>query len=80
MEISGGLLDLIGKEGTFAIGVLWGCLLSYFMFRLASAERIQRHKLDLEREQQLLSQLKIKDERIDALHKKLEAPKGGKGS
>lgn len=59
------------QYGPFAGGTVFGCLISYFFFKLASKERIERHRIDLEREAQLMEQNQMKDKRIDKLHSKL---------
>ena len=61
----------IGKEGTFALGTVTGCLISYFANRMASRDNVARMNIDLEREKELFRQLKAKDERINALHGKI---------
>lgn len=61
----------IGKEGSFALGTLLGCGISYAAHKLASRDNEARLKIDLEREKELYRQLKAKDERINTLHGKI---------
>jgi hypothetical protein len=75
--------EVLKQGGPFAAGTIVGCVVAYWMFSLASKERVERHKIDLEREKELLRQSGIKDSRIDELHKRLEEcinrqRKGGK--
>jgi tetrahydromethanopterin S-methyltransferase subunit G len=64
-------IQAVGKQGAFAIGTLFGCVLSFVMFWLTSRNNAQRLKIDLEREKELLKQLKLKDDRINKLHDEL---------
>ena len=73
-------LKSLTKYGPFAGGTVFGCVLSYFFFKLASSERIERHRVDLEREKELMKQCSTKDKRIDALHVELSKLKKGKKS
>ena len=66
-----GVLKMIGKEGTFAVGVVAGCLMNHFAHKLASSERRGQQAADAEREKELLAQLALKDERIERLHQRL---------
>ena len=66
-------IQIIGKEGAFAIGTLLGCFITAFMSWLASRSNAQRLKIDLEREKELYKQMKIKDDRINKLHDELGA-------
>jgi len=74
-KATGEFFQLIGKEGAFALGTLFGtligCVVSGGMQWLASRERVLRLKVDLDREKELHAQLKLKDDRINALHKEL---------
>jgi hypothetical protein len=76
--------QLIGHEGTFAVGTLLGVVITYIAHRVASRDNVARMKIDLEREKELFRQLKAKDDRINALHGKigelnaqLNRPSGG---
>jgi hypothetical protein len=62
------LLQTIAEHGPFAAGALFGGLLATFFHWMASKERIERDKLDQKRESELIRQISLKDERIDALH------------
>lgn len=64
-----------GRAGPFALGTVWGVLISYGAHYMASGERKQRVKLEVEREKNLLEQLKLKDDRIDKLHELLKQTK-----
>jgi hypothetical protein len=65
------MMKVILDAGPFATGAVFGGLLSYFLFRLASNERTDRVKHEMEREKELLKQLDLKDKRIQELHTKL---------
>lgn len=69
LPIPPGVVSAVEKSGPFAVGALFGCVVSYAMFHLASQERVQRIKVDLDREKELLKQLELKDKRIAELHK-----------
>ncbi|MCP5556966.1 MAG: hypothetical protein H7A55_04360 [Verrucomicrobiaceae bacterium] len=64
-------LKVLSDAGPFALGSTFGGILSYFLFKLASDERKDRVKHEMEREKELLKQLDTKDKRIDELHKEL---------
>ena len=61
----------IGKEGSFALGTVTGCGVTYLAHKMASRDNVSRLNIDLEREKELFRQLKAKDERINALHGKI---------
>ncbi len=69
--------QIIGNQGTFAVGVLFGtllgCLVSWGMHWLAAKNNNRRLKIDLEREKELRDQLNMKDERINKLHDQVGA-------
>jgi hypothetical protein len=71
-KAAGDYMQLIGKEGSFAIGVVFGCLVTFGANWLISLEHRKRLKIDFEREKELNGQLKLKDDRITELHKELE--------
>jgi hypothetical protein len=73
------IVQFVGKEGAFAIGALFGVAISTVAHWLAGHERRLRHKLDLEREKELHSQLQLKDQRIDKLHEELRNFQKGLG-
>jgi hypothetical protein len=64
-------IKAITDGGPFAMGAVFGGFLSYFLFRLASSERTDRVKHEMEREKELLKQLDLKDKRIQELHTEL---------
>ena len=59
------------EAGPFGGGAIFGGWLAYVLFGLASKERIERQKNDDKRYEQLMEQLKLKDQRIEALHSEL---------
>jgi hypothetical protein len=65
-------MQSIGKQGAFALGTVFGAagasVITYYMHKLASQNNQRRLEIDLEREKVLHGQLKLKDERINALH------------
>lgn len=65
------LLETIAEAGPFAAGAVFGGLLATFFHWMASKERVERSKLDQQRETELLKQNALKDKRIDALHTEL---------
>ncbi len=64
-------LTALAEHGPFPAGTVFGCIISAFFFNLASKERVERDKINLEREKELFKQNSLKDERIDKLHQKL---------
>ena len=58
-------------RGVDDAGSVFGGLLAYFFFQLASKERMDRAKLDQQREGELVKQNVLKDKRIDALHEQI---------
>lgn len=64
-------LKALSDAGPFALGSAFGGILSYFLFKLASDERKDRVKHEMEREKELMKQLDIKEKRIEELHKEL---------
>ena len=62
------LTDLVGREGSFAIGVLLGATITLAVQQISSKPIIERQKVELEREKELYKQLQIRDDRINALH------------
>jgi hypothetical protein len=66
------LLQTIAESGPFAAGSVFGGLLASGFHWLASRERVERAKLDQQRESELLKQNSLKDKRIDALHERLD--------
>jgi len=65
------LLVLIGREGSFAVGVLLGCVVTLSVHALLQKPLTERFKIDLEREKELHKQLQLRDDRINALHTEL---------
>jgi hypothetical protein len=70
-EAINAFFQAIGKEGTFALGTVTGCGITYFAHKMASRDNVARMTIDLEREKELFRQLKAKDERINTLHGKI---------
>lgn len=68
-------LQTFAQAGPFALGAVFGGILSYFMYRMASSERAERVKHEMEREKELLKQLDLKDKRIQELHSELNKQK-----
>lgn len=68
-DVTENALNGIMANGPFAAGAVFGGFLSYFLFSLASKERSERVKHEIEREKELQKQLDVKDKRIDELHK-----------
>ena len=66
------LFETVGKEGSFAVGVAFGTVVSFVAMWLSGAERRKRADLDFEREKELRGQLQLKDDRINELHKEIE--------
>ncbi len=64
--------------GPFAAGVVLGAGVAAIAFYLAGKERRDRHKIDLDREKQLLKQISDKEKRIDELHYKVQLLQDGK--
>jgi hypothetical protein len=62
------ILNALGTQGTLAVGVFIGFLITIVANYMAGVERRHRLKLDLERFEMLHKQLELKDERISALH------------
>lgn len=54
--------------GPFAMGSVFGGLLSSWLFNIASQERRDRVRYEMERERELQKQIEIKEQRIAALH------------
>ena len=71
LEVINAFFQAIGKEGTFALGTVTGCLITYLAHRMASRDNVARMKIDLDREKELFRQLKAKDDRINTLHGKI---------
>jgi hypothetical protein len=67
------VVDAILKCGPFATGTLFGCAVTMWANKVAGNERRERQKLEREHEKELLKQIRTQQERIDALHRKLEA-------
>ena len=63
---------ILEQSGPFVLGTVFGsCLsgvISYFIYRLGSEERIKRADIDKDRERELLHQLNIANDRIAQLH------------
>lgn len=78
-EIAGGLVNTIGKEGTFCVGALFGAGLALLFGYMAGSERKMTMKLLVEREKALQDQISVKEQRIDALHSEIEKFKRRKG-
>lgn len=72
------VVDVVAKGGPFVVGCVCGGWFSERFYKRASAERLQRNKLDADREKELLKQMRLKDDRIDALHKELSAARMGR--
>lgn len=72
------IIKIVGNSGIFGAGALFGGGLASLFYYLASKERIERIKYEHERDKNLLEQLKLKDQRIDALHAELAKDKKGK--
>lgn len=73
-------LKSLAEHGPFVAGTVFGCIISFFLFKLASSEMTERQKIDLEREKELGNQIAIKDKRIDVLHIELAKIKKSKRS
>lgn len=71
------LVNAILQAGPFAIGTLFGCLVTMWANSSAGKERAERQKILREHEKELLKQIKTQQDRIDALHLQLEAKKKG---
>jgi hypothetical protein len=66
------LLQAIIKCGPFAIGTLFGSILTMFIYKQSSKAMREREKIEREREKELLKQIRGQHERIDELHRALE--------
>ena len=78
-QAASALIQEVGKEGAFALGILLGAAIALVIHYFAGRERKHRLTLDLEREKELRNQLQLKDARISKLHdqiSKLVKPKG----
>jgi hypothetical protein len=67
-----GIFEVMGKQGAFALGSLFGFILTGSTFWLAGKDTRARMTLDRQRENELFEQLKQKDTRINDLLKELE--------
>jgi hypothetical protein len=72
------LVQKIGQEGTFAVGVLLGCVVSIVVQWSAAGERKEYARLMTEREKELNKQLQLRDDRINKLHDELGKLRGVK--
>ena len=62
------IFNALGTQGSLAVGVFLGFLITASAMYLAGVERSARLKNDLERFEKLHLQLDLKDKRINALH------------
>lgn len=72
------LIDVLGRQGAFAIGALFGALIVGFASWLSSGERKTMFKLIIEREKVLERQMDVKEKRINELHSELLKARKGK--
>ena len=63
--------EAVMKEGPFALGALFGCVITLVIMHFCGKERIVRQKLENEHVKELQKQLRIRDERINELHVQL---------
>lgn len=70
------ILDIVSQQGKFPLGLVVGIVIGigamYLSERIASKERREQRKLDLEREKVQQDQLKERDQRISRLHDQLD--------
>lgn len=69
------LVDAMVQAGPFCIGSLFGCFITIFAHWMAGRERLKRQKLEQDYVKTLLKQIKIQQDRLDELHKKLSEEK-----
>ena len=74
------IINALGAQGSLAVGVFVGFLITAIANYLAGVERRGRLKLDLERYDMLHKQLELKDNRINALHDDIRRLSSGQPS
>lgn len=67
------MLKKLAESGELGLGLAVGAAVTHAAHRMASKERIERDKLNFEREQSLCRQLDTKEKRIDELHNRLNS-------
>lgn len=68
-------MDAIVDIGPFAVGSVFGAAVFWLANSQASKERKKEAEIRFEREQELYSQLNLKDDRINKLHDRLSPQK-----
>lgn len=74
------ILNALGTQGTLAVGVFIGFIVTTIAHYMAGVERRHRLTLDLQRFEMLHSQLELKDNRISVLHDDIRRLSGNGGN